>query len=391
MSIISDRINNAQISSSVNFAQRVREKASSGEKVYRFHIGESHFKTPTEITSATKSSLDAGETLYSSINGIPELREAILDKLKAEQNLEINSNQIVVGNGSKHLLYKLFQVIINPGDEVLIPVPYWVSFPEMVKLAGGKPVFVSAPDNDLNIQEMQKSISPRTKAIIINSPNNPSGLVYSEEKLKAVLDLAKSNNLLIVSDEAYEALCFDDENFVGPAMVGDPRLENVCIVQSFSKGFCMTGFRLGYIAAREDLIKSINLLGSHLTGNVAVYTQRGGIAALKNKNQIVEDFINKFQIKRDLSLEILQDLKKMIIQKPQGGFYLFPNIQGYLENSKYESDIDLAVDLLDNKNVAVLAGSYFGQPGFLRISFAQDREDLKAGISNIRDFLWNLE
>ncbi len=379
------RIQNVSESKSVQLASVIAGLKAQGEEIISFNVGEPDFPTPKVIIEATKKALDEGDTRYALVPGQPFLREAIASKLIHDQKLSISAKNVFISNGSKQILYSLFQLLCNSNDEVIIPTPYWVSFPEAVKLAGANPVFVETNRGRLDADIIEKAITPRTKIIILNSPSNPSGLIYDCGEIKKVLAMAKENGIYIISDEAYEALVFESKQFLGPAGIADQGLERTLIVQSFSKTFCMTGFRIGYVAANEEIIAGLNKFQSHVCGNIPVFIQKGALAALENEDEIKRYMREEFTKRRDLAYSLCKEIFSDT-PKPQGAFYLFPKIQDELI-LKFGSDEALALHILKEAKVALLPGSYFGVPGTLRVAFANSEENIKKGLSAIKDIL----
>lgn len=382
---LSDRIEAVEESKSVKLAGVIAGLRANGEKVIGFNVGEPDFPTPEVVIKATQKALSEGHTRYALVPGEAFLREAIAKKLKRDQGVTIAKENICLSNGSKQVLYSLFQLICNPGDEVLVPAPYWVSFPEAIKLAGAKPVFIPSEDGSLNFDELIKRKTSRTKAIILNSPNNPSGLIYPKELKKEIVKYCKREGLYLISDEAYETLTFGDENFIGPAGLADQNLENTLIVQSFSKSYCMTGFRLGYVAGPVDLIKGMNKLQSHICGNTPVFIQKGALAALENEESIANNMREVFRKRSVLAFDLCREIFPET-PMPQGAFYLFPKISTHLLE-KYGNDEALSLHILNEGKVALLPGSFFGMAGFLRICFSTSESEIIAGFKAIKDCL----
>jgi aspartate aminotransferase len=382
---LATRIENVSESKSVRLASVIAELSSQGEEIISFNVGEPDFATPRVVIEATKKALDQGLTRYALVPGQPFLRQAIADKLNADQDLALTSENICVSNGSKQILYSIFQLLCDPGDEVIIPAPYWVSFPEAVKLAGAEPIFVETSEGKLDAQKVKAAITDRTKLIILNSPSNPSGLVYNDEEVKRVVALAREHDLYIISDEAYEALVFDRDQFVGPAGLADKDLERTLIVQSFSKSFCMTGFRIGYLAASKEIITAMNKFQSHVCGNIPVFIQKGALAALENQVEIKAHMRDVFLKRRDFAYKLCKAIFPKT-PKPEGAFYLFPSIGPELLK-KYQSDEALALHILKEAKVALLPGSYFGVPGTLRMAFSTSEENIKNGLKAIEEVL----
>lgn len=382
--MISKRVDSITPSGSVMLAQKVIELRNQGLDIISLSVGEPDFNTPLQILEATKKALDEGQTRYSLVHGIPQLREAIVQKLKDENQVQTTPEQIVLSHGSKQTLYNIFQTILNPGDEVIIPVPYWVTFPETVKLAGGKPVYVDCPHLQLDPELIQKAITPRTKAVIINSPNNPSGAVFSPDSVQKLSEIVVENNLILVSDEAYESFTYDDHTHLSPASLSDEIFQRTLTVQSFSKTYCMTGFRLGYAAGPDWLIKPIIKLQSHLTGNNAPFAQFAALEALKMDQTFFKNMRETFNLRRNLAHKEYQNIFNA--DSPQGAFYLFGKMTDD-SIERFQDDEKLAHYLLEKAGVALLPGKFFGKPQYLRLSFAASESDIKESARRILEVL----
>jgi len=383
VSILSDRILAVEESKSVRMAAVISDLRAKGEKIISFNVGEPDFPTPDVIIKATVKALEEGHTRYALVPGQAFLREAIVKKLKKEQGLKVDIDNICISNGSKQVLYSIFQLLCNPGDEVIVPRPYWVSFPEAIKLAGAIPVFVDTDNNRLNTDNIKNAITSKTKGIVLNTPNNPSGVVFEHDKVKEVLELCQERNIKLISDEAYETLIYDHDSFKSPAALGDEALKNTLIVQSFSKSYCMTGFRLGYLAGDLDFIKGMNKLQSHVCGNTPVFIQKGALAALENESSITSQMRETFEKRAELAYQLCKEIFPETV-KPQGAFYLFPKIPKALLE-RFESDEALSLHILEKAKVALLPGSFFGQPGYLRICFSTNNEEIIKGFQAIKE------
>lgn len=382
---ISDRVNLIEGSKSVEMAQVMIEMRSRGEKVISFNVGEPDFEASSIIKEATKKAIDEGKTRYSSVPGEADLRKKIISKVNSNHGLNLNYENVALSNGSKQVLYSLFQLICNPGDEVIVTKPYWVTFPESIKLSGAIPRYASPlKDNRICIENIKSIIGPKTKAIIINSPNNPTGLIEHELVLKEITELSKKNNFIVISDEAYEAIVFDGKENISPARF-DKKLENTIIVQSFSKSLCMTGFRLGYFVGHTDLIRPFIKLQSHICGNPPPFVQAGALAGLENEQMLTNSMKDIFEKRRDLAYSLCKEIFQET-ERPDGAFYLFPKLSHEILK-KFKSDIALSMHILEKGKVALLPGSYFGMPDHLRICFAASDEDIKAGFKAIKDVL----
>jgi len=374
---LSGKIQAIQGSQTVAFTTLIQQLRQAGRKIIDLAVGEPQFDTPDTVIDATKSALDAQKTRYSPVNGLSELRTQL-----AAQFCGYDIDNILITNGSKQALFMIFQVICDPADEVIIPTPYWVSFIEQVKLAGGKPVPVATKDHQLNCEAIKRAVTPRTKAILINSPNNPSGAVYPMADLQKITRLAADHNLFIVADEAYDAFVYDGYTYA--SLFDIERVRNrVIVTRSFSKSYSMTGFRIGYVAAPEKIIAALSKIQSHLSGNVCTFAQYGALAALSLDAHLISARQTELQQKRDMAFQTVSGLFDCI--KPQGAFYLFPDVSAVLKND--ETSEDLARRILKQAGVAVVAGEAFGMAKHLRISFAVSEENLKNGVERIAEVL----
>jgi aspartate aminotransferase len=364
-------------SQTVAFTTLVQQLRQQGEKIIDLAVGEPQFDTPAAVIDATKNALDTQKTRYSEVNGLPELRARLATRFSG-----YNADNILLTNGSKQALYMIFQAICDPADEVIVPVPYWVSFIEQIKLAGGKPVPIATIDHQLNCEAIERAVTPRTKAILINSPNNPSGAVYPMADLQKIARLAADHNFFIVADEAYEAFVYDGCKLASLFDIETVRNRTI-VTQSFSKSYSMTGFRIGYVAAPGRIIAALSKIQSHLSGNVCTFAQYGALAALSLDRHLLSTRCSELQQKRDMAFETVSDLFDCI--KPQGAFYLFPDVSAALK--KNESSEALARRLLKQAGVAVVAGEAFGMAKHLRISFAVSEKNLKTGLQRIAEVL----
>lgn len=382
---IAERINNIEESKSVGLASVVAKLRAEGREIISLNVGEPDFATPKTIIESTQKALSENKTRYSLVEGIKELRISIANKVKKDNAIDIDFENVILGNGSKHILYNIFQTIIDPGDEVIIPSPYWVTFPESVKLASGVPVMVPTKELQLDLEAIEKAITGKTKAIIINTPNNPSGAVYPKEDLEAVVALAKKHDFYIISDEAYEMLTFGGVPHVSIASLSNEAFERTLTVHSFSKSYCMTGFRIGYLVAPKEIIAGMNKLQSHLSGNNCTFAQYGALAALEIPEQEIRDMIVDLESRRDLAFKLCKELFPKTI-KPEGAFYLYPEVSDLYDN-RFKNDEELARFILMEANVAILPGSFFGTPDYLRFSFAASEENITKAFAQIKEVL----
>jgi aspartate aminotransferase len=374
---LSEKIESVEGSQTVAFTALIQQLRQEGREIIDLAVGEPEFDTPAPVIDATKQALDAQKTRYGPVNGLSELRTRL-----AVQFSGYDIDNILLTNGSKQALYMIFQVICDPGDEVIIPKPFWVSFIEQVKLAGGKPVPVATKDHQLNCEAIEAAVTPRTKAILINSPNNPSGAVYPLNDLEKIARLAADHNLFIVADEAYEAFVYDTYKHASLFDIAAVRNRTI-VTRSFSKSCSMTGFRIGYVAAATPIIDALSKIQSHLSGNVCTFAQYGALAALSLDDQLLSARCSELQQKRDIAFQYVEKLFPCI--KPQGAFYLFPDVSAVLLND--ETSEALAARLLKQAGVAVVPGEAFGMARHMRVSFAVSEENLKNGLERIAEVL----
>lgn len=380
---ISDKINKIQSSKSIDLSRLISKLKSEGEDIIGLNVGELPEDAPSIIIEATKKSLDNGQTKYSNPEGISELRELLANNYSQEFDLNVEIDNIFIGNGSKHILYNIFQILTNPGDEFIVPIPYWVTIPESIKLAGGIPKFINTGLSELNIDIIKESITKNTKGIIINSPNNPSGKVYSNKSISALIKLCIKHDIYLISDEAYDKFVFDQE-FQSPLNLAS-ELDKIIIVKSFSKSFKMTGFRIGLMVASKQVIAASKKLQSHLSGNPCTFAQYGAIEAIKNAEIIIPPIVKDLKEKRDFAFKLFSSIFPM--EKPEGGFYLFPNIENYIEQKGLKDCNEFAMYLLEHAKVAVLPGVVFGKSGHIRICFTQNKIQLEEAFERMKKVL----
>lgn len=369
---------------------KANELKRRGMDIIGFGAGEPDFNTPEHIIEAAEKAMREGKTKYTATAGIPELLQAISDKFKNDQGLEYTTKQIIVTNGGKHALFNLFMAYLNPGDEVIIPTPYWVSYPEMVKVADGVPVFVKgAEENGFKVTatQIKEAITPRTRAIIINSPSNPTGSIYSRKELEEIVEVALSHDLLMVSDEIYEKLIYDGHEHVSVATFSKEAYEKTVIINGMSKPYSMTGWRMGYAAGNEKLIQAMVDLSSHSTSNPTSFAQYGALAALTGPQEPLEMMKREFVKRRDRVVELLNQIEGIKCQKPEGAFYVFPNVSEVVKKSGYANVDAWCEALLEQEHVALVPGSGFGAHDNVRISYATSMEQLEKGIERIKRFV----
>lgn len=377
---------------------KAKELKGAGVDVVSFGAGEPDFNTPKNIMDAAIKSMEEGKTKYTPTSGIIELREAICKKLKEDNNLSYNSNQIIVSTGAKQCLADAFMAILNLGDEVIVPIPYWVSYPELIKLADGVPVFVEGKEeNDYKytLESLNKVVNDNTKAIIINSPNNPTGTVYSIDELKEIAEFAQKHDLIIISDEIYEKLIYDGKKHVSVASLSEDAYNRTIVINGFSKSYAMTGWRLGYAAGNAEVIKLMTSVQSHVTSNTNSIAQYAGVEALNGPKDEIEKMVKKFEEKRNLMIDRIKSITGLSIIRPEGAFYVMINLENYLGKSINENVINNSVDfsreLLEHEKVAVIPGSAFGLDKYIRLSYATSEELILKGLDRIESFLNKLK
>jgi aspartate aminotransferase len=381
---LSIKINNITESGTIKFTPILKKLRAGGKDIISFSVGELDFDTPQDIINATRKALDEKRTRYDASSGIKELKIEICQKLHRDNHIGCSEENIIVSNGSKQSLYSAFQVLLNPNDEVIVPVPYWVTYSEQIKCADGNPVFADTYGFHLDAAKIEECITDKTKAIVINSPNNPSGAVYRKNDLKKIADLALAHDLFIISDEPYEKIIYDGETHNSISSFNDEIKERTITINSFSKTYAMTGFRVGYMCAPLDIIKQVDKFQGHLTGNVCTFAQYGAIAALNMDQSFLHDWIKELQARRDYAYKRAKEL--FDCEKPRGAFYLFPNVSTVLNNKKQSSE-ELCSDILEKANVAVIPGDTFGMKNHIRISYACPMQKLEEGFDRMEKIL----
>lgn len=379
-------------SSTLAITAKAKELKAQGKDVIGLGAGEPDFNTPQHIINAAVKSMNEGFTKYTPSGGLPDLKKEIAAKLKRDQGLEYKPNEIIVTNGAKHGLYTLFQVLLNDGDEVIIPIPYWVSYPEQVKLAGGNPVYVEGLEqNNFKITpgQLNDKITSKTRAVIINSPSNPTGMVYTREELEALGEVCLKHGILIISDEIYEKLIYGTTQHISIAEISDELKEQTIIINGVSKSHSMTGWRIGYAAGNSKIINAMTDLASHSTSNPTTPAQYATIAAYAESQDAVETMRAAFEERLEIVHAKLNEIPGFTCIKPQGAFYLFPNAKEAARISGCKDVDEFAEVLLTEANVAVVPGSGFGAPDYMRLSYATSLDQLEEAISRIHLFVKN--
>jgi len=397
MTILSDRINNLSESATLKMTKLGRELAAKGVNVISLSVGEPDFNTPNHVKEAAKKALDDNYTRYSPVPGYPELRQAIVNKLKTENNLDYDVSQIVVSTGAKQSLSNVILTLINPGDEVIIPTPYWVSYSEMVTLAEGKSVFIDATiESDFKItpEQLEAAITPKSKLFMFSSPNNPTGTVYSKDELAALAKVfEKYPDIFILSDEIYEHINFVDKH---ESIAQFPSIKDrVIIINGFSKAFAMTGWRLGYLAANKEIAAANDKLQGQTTSGTCSIAQRAGIVAYEQGLDSVNEMKEAFVRRRQLVYDLLKDIPGVKTNLPEGAFYFFPEISSFFGKKDADGNViknsaDLALYLLNVGHVATVGGDSFGNDNYIRLSYAASDESLVEALRRIREALGKL-
>lgn len=381
---LSKNITNTRSSPTINIKEMADEMVREGRKVIDLSAGDPDFQTPQPVREAAKKAIEEGFTHYTSASGIQPLKEAVADKYSSGEAEGYNSDQVIISTGGKQSLYNVFKVLLDPGDQVIIPVPYWVSYPSQVRLAGGEPELASLrPEDDfyLTCSDIEQHMTSGVKAILINSPNNPTGRLIEPSELRKIHQLAVRNDTLLIYDECYEELVYDGQHISGK----DLPPENLLIVNSLSKTYAMTGWRIGYAIGPKKIIDAMNKLQSHSTSNPCSISQRAALKALTMENSKMEDMVTTLQMRRDYCSEVLSKVSNLRVVPPEGTFYLWLDVRDCADSSAGD-DTDFASRLLEEQGVAVVPGSAFGQEGFARLSYTQPRDILEQGLSKIQKF-----
>ncbi|MFK9093428.1 pyridoxal phosphate-dependent aminotransferase [Bacillus salipaludis] len=377
-------------SSTLAITAKAKELKEQGEDVIGLGAGEPDFNTPQHILDAAFKSMNAGYTKYTPSAGLPALKQAIIKKFEQDQGLTFGPNEIIVGNGAKHVLYTLFQVLLNEGDEVIIPSPYWVSYPEQVKLAGGVPVYIEGHEQNqfkISQEQLKQAITAKTKAVIINSPSNPTGVLYTAEELLELGKICLEEDILIVSDEIYEKLVYFGAKHVSIAELSPELKEQTIVINGVSKSHSMTGWRIGYAAGNKQIVEAMSNLASHSTSNPTTTAQYAAIAAYNGTQEPVEEMRQAFEKRLEIIYDKLVAIPGVTCVKPQGAFYLYPNVKQAAEMTGFNHVDDFVEALLVEAKVAVIPGSGFGTPDNIRLSYATSLEKLEKAVSRIHQFI----
>lgn len=399
MGFLADALSRVKPSATIAMTQKARELKAGGMDVISLSVGEPDFDTPQHIKDAAVAAIARGETKYTPVSGIVPLREAIAAKFKRENGLDYKASQTIVGTGGKHVIYNALLATLNPGDEVVIPRPYWVSYPEMVVLCGGTPVFAETTmDHDFKLQpeELERVITPRTKWIILNSPSNPSGAAYARDEMKRITDvLLRHPQVWVLTDDMYEHLCYGDFEFVTPAQVEPNLYERTLTMNGVSKAYAMTGWRIGYAAGPEQLIKAMDFVQGQQTSGACSISQWAAVAALDGTQAHLAEFRKAFHARRDLVVSMLNQTQGLKCPTPEGAFYVYPSCAETIgrrapSGKVIATDEDFVVELLQAEGVAAVHGSAFGLGPNLRISYATSNAALEEACTRIQRFCGSL-
>ena len=381
-------------SATLAITAKAKELRSQGVDVIGFGAGEPDFDTPDNIKDAAKESIDSGFTKYTAAGGTNELKESIIKKIEVDYNLRYKTNEVLVGSGAKHVLYNLFQVLVDKGDDVLIPSPYWVSYPEQVKIAGGNPVILQGLQESnfkISKKQMKDAITNKTKILVLNYPANPTGTTYSRQELEEFAKVALENNLIIISDEIYDKIIYKDEKHTSFPQLGNEVKENTILVNGVSKTYSMTGWRIGYAAGNSKVISAMNNLSGQSTSNPTSISQKAAEEAFSGSQNAIKPMIEEFRERRDYITSSLNKIDGIECVLPEGAFYVFPDISSFFgkryNGKTISNSIEISDFLLDVAKVAVVPGIEFGSDNHIRISYATSMSDIKEGMKRIKESL----
>jgi len=382
---------NIEVSLTLAMNAKAKQMKAEGIDVISFAAGEPDFNTPQHIKESGKRAIDENLTYYTPASGIPELKRAVAEKLLRENGLEYDPANISINSGAKHSVFNVLSAIVDPGDEVVVPAPYWVSYSEMVRILGGRPVFIPTTEDTgfkITPEDLDRAVSERTRAILLNSPNNPTGAVYGREELFGLAERLENEDIVIVSDEIYEKIIYDGNIHVSIASYTQKLKEKTVVVNGVSKAFSMTGWRIGYAAGPKQIIEAVNRLQGHTTGNPTSISQYASLEALSGDTGFIKDWVKEFRKRRDYIVKELNGIRGITCSTPQGAFYVFPNISGLLSQTfggrKISDSIDLADCLLEQGRISVVPGKAFGTDSYIRISFATSMENIVDGMKRLK-------
>ncbi len=391
--VLSERIQNIHASQTLAITAQVLKMKAEGKKIISFGAGEPDFNTPANIQEEAIKAIQDGFTHYTTSSGINELKKAIIEKINRDQNISYDISQIIVSNGAKHCIYNTLMTICNPGDEVILPTPCWVSYTEQIKLAQAKPIFIQTNPNNqfqLSALEIEKRITDKTKAVLLNTPNNPTGSVYSKEELQKIGNLLVDNDIYCISDEIYEKLVYDNSRHYSIASFGEKIKDKVILINGVSKSYAMTGWRIGYAAGPKDVISGMSKFQGHCTSNANSIAQKASVEALIGNQDSIEYMRNEFDKRRKYIVQELNKINGFSCDMPKGAFYAFPNIKELLnagityKDKEINNSLELTNYILNESEVAVVPGSAFEAEGYLRMSYATSMQDIEEGINRLK-------
>ncbi len=392
--MIAERVKDIGASPTMMVAAEAKKLKSEGVDVIDLSMGEPDFDTPNNIKDAGKRAIDENHTRYTLNPGTNELRIAIAAKLKRDNHLDYKISEIIVSSGAKQSVYNSILATVNPGDEVIVPNPYWVSYPAMISLAQGKMVVIDTDESTgfkVTPDQLNAAITPKTKMFILCNPSNPTGSAYTRKELEAIAEITLKNNFFVLTDEIYEKMVYDDFNFVSFPSIGPALKDKTILVNGISKAYAMTGWRIGYTAANEKIIGAINKIQSHSTSHPSSVSQVAAIEAVAGPQYVIHEMLNDFRNRREFFYNALTSINGITCYKPEGAFYLFPNISKYFHKKtdvlKVDNSFDLAMHLLYQAHIAVVPGSAFGKEGYLRMSYATSMDHLKEAMIRMRKAL----
>lgn len=377
----------------LSITAKAKEMKDAGIDVISFGAGEPDFNTPKNIQDEGVRAIREGLTRYTPASGILSLKKAIVNKFKKDNNLDYGTENIIISSGAKHSIYNALMAITNPGDEIIVATPYWVSYPEMIKIAGGKPVYIETEEENnfkFTTDDLDKVITKNTKGLILNTPSNPTGAIYKKSELKKIADWAYENDIFIISDEIYEELVYDGEH-ISIATVSDKAKDNIIVINGMSKAYAMTGWRIGYTAAREDIIKIMSNIQSHTTSNPCSISQYASVEALEGDQSSLDKMRKEFKARRDYMADRINSIDRLSCTKPNGAFYIMVNIQKILgkkvKGQEIVDSVSFAKFLLEEAKIAVIPGAGFGSDNYIRLSYATSMENIKEGLDRLENIL----
>ncbi|HQZ28392.1 MAG: pyridoxal phosphate-dependent aminotransferase [Verrucomicrobiales bacterium] len=384
MSLIAEKFSNIAPSQTLAITAAAKKMQAEGQDIASFGAGEPDIDTPQHIKDAAIEALQAGKTKYTAVTGIPELKKALAEKLLLDNNIEYSPSQISVNCGAKHSCYNAFLACCDPGDEVIIPAPYWTSYPDMARLVGAEPYIVETKRENkwkFTAEEFEDAISGRTRMLVLNSPNNPTGSVYTKEELEAIVEVAASEDIIILSDEIYEKLIYNGKKHVSTASISEAAKNLTITVNGFSKVYAMTGWRLGYTAAPQEIADAIEIIQGHTTSNATTFAQYGALAALQGPQNTINDMVEEYDMRRQYMLSRLQKIKNIEVVEPDGAFYFL------VDTTKMGlSSMNLTEKLLSRYQVAAVPGLAFGHDMSVRLSYATSLDVIKKGLDRFEEF-----